>query len=435
MAGTTHYKYIFTSKDLTTWEVVILDTTYTGEDFDTLNPASNGFDLSWEGAGEQIYQPIIASTLNCSVYRTTESKALLDAIIEGPEQRFLICVNKLVDPGYGTYELFWKGFILQDSLTKPDTADYTGLINLSATDGFGYLKNIDFTDFDVDNIARESALAYVNEIIRAMLRYDEYDTNYAVADYITATSVYTNASVWYEDSMDSSVLTDPNLADPLANTQINQSAFIQVDEYGVAKGDTLYDMLTKILNVFNLQISQCNGTFLIIQQNTYVQEQTRFWDYDYANNEGTTRLGDLKATMPTRLKGGDFNYILPAKEVTTEYEYRQGIYRNNLLPRNVDDTTEYALGFSEQGAEMFLQGTIETIYNGSGGDPEQIVAEYKLLIQNGTKYLNINTDGEQEWTTDSGNFVPVYSHNFKSDYSGDQTRIDQFNLSYLCNIF
>jgi len=407
MAGTTHYRYIFKADSGETWKVEILDNTYVGTTFTTVYPDSSGFIMSWEDAGEDVYKPILASEFSAGLFRDANIRALLDKIIEGPECRFSILIYKLIS---AVYTRFWQGFLLQDSLMKPDAADNTDLITIKGNDGFGLLKNVDYVYADIDNLTR--------------FAYNDWMYKIGLSLPLTTISpddaLFAFASVWYEAQQSSSVIPTPQLADPIGNTYISEAAFIEVDDYGVIKTKSLYDILNALLSLHNLQMSQWNGKYLIIQQNTYAQAQTRAWYYSNDGSYIDTEIIDLQATMPDRFTAGQFNYILPAKKVTTEYEYREGIYDNNLLPNNVNEATNYTLGLSVQNSDIRITGKIETIYNGSGGTLAQIQAIYKLVIKNGTKYLNQNASGEQEWTTSSGNYVPIYTRNFKSDYAGDQ---------------
>lgn len=412
MAGTTHYKFTTVDMSGTSWTVKIKDTTYLGSTEKDFTGAATGPSISWEDAGDDIYQPIIASEFECSIDLSVDSLSLFDAIIAGPDCRFIVLV-------YKGAALYWRGFVSQFSMSKPDAGNGTDAISITATDGFGLLSDIIYSGYDINALTRYNYPNWLAKIGAYLpLNYDAVNTN-----------VFALASVWYEDSQENSVVTNPEFSNPLASTYVNESAFLQVDEYNVVKASNLYDILTELLSVKRLQISQCNGVFLLIQANTYAQTSTRAWYYDKAATFQSTSSLSLQLTMPVRLTGGTFNYVLPAKEVTAEYKYRQGIYRNNLLPYNVDHNTLFTLGLSIQNAGITFNGRIETIYNGSGGDPIMIQAVYKLLIKNGSKYLNQNASGELEWTTDSSNYVPVKTRDFKSDYAGVQTMLKDFAIS------
>ena len=175
-------------------------------------------------------------------------------------------------------------------MSLPDSAVGVNYIEIQATDGFGLLKDDKF-EAQITSLSRISVVEWISRVLNRIIHetvldeYDEYD-------------IITTASVWYEDSMDSSVVTDPNYGDPLMNTLINESAFVEVNEFGEAKGYSYYDILQHICDVFNFQISQANGRFLLIQENTYTQEQTRAWNYDMLATFISTR-SNLAALAPS----------------------------------------------------------------------------------------------------------------------------------------
>ncbi len=415
MAGTTHFRFYGSSNSGQKWRIDIMDTTYAGTDFADVFPDGNGVGVGWEGANEEIYIPVVKSTASIALHRDTNSRLLLDLTVEGPEARFIVILFKDVS---STYVRYWQGFLLQDSLSKPDAADNTDFIEITATDGFGLLEDLEYAGYDVNAIVRYTITEWLAKIAVKM-----------PLDYVEVSEpLFAFASVWYEDSQQSSVIPTPQAGDPMGNTLISESAFIQVDDYGQTVAKSYGEILKAILSVTGLQLSQWNGKYLFIQPNTYAQAQTRAWYYDKQGTYIDTELIDLQAAMPARFTDGTFNYQLPAKVVTTEYEYRQGLYKNNLLPFNVDINTEYSLGLSTQNAELSVVGQIETIYNGSGGDLVNIQAVYKLLIKNGPQYLNQNASGEYVWDTNASNYVPVYSRRFRSDYAGDQTIVTLFDV-------
>lgn len=363
MAGTTHYSYYFKSYSGTEWIVLIKDSTYVGVTETALIPDNNGFNISWEGASDVTYQPIISSTFTAGVYRNTNSLALLNAIITGVENQFYVIVYKS-----GIRQ--WLGYILQDSLTKPDAANLTDKIMFTATDGFGMLKDIPYTGFDINNLTKIAMVDWVKSIMQKM-----------PANEVSGEYTYTIASDWYEDSMSTAVTFDS-----FSQVLINESVFISVDEYGVATGISYYDMLTAVLTSFNLQISQWNGVYLIIQQNSYELTTIKYWKYRIA---GTSTRGDLSLQMaaPTRFAGGTFGYILPVKECSAEYDYRHTIFDNNLLPDISHERVEYSLGYFLTDTVFSVDGNMNTTINMSVAGEDFISIAHRITIKCGSYYL------------------------------------------------
>lgn len=392
MAGTTHYRFQFTADSGEDWQVNFCDTTYSGSTHTTVYPDSSGFILNYEGPTEGEYTPIIPSTVTVALILDANVRALAASILAGTQSQFCIVIKKYISSAWVRQ---WMGPILNEGLVKPDAANGVDTMIFSATDGFGVLRDVKYDNFDINTLSRANFKGLIHNALLELMPSEAFS-------YQVDSLQFTTASIWYEDTMDSSVITDVNYADPIANTWVNQSAFITVDDYGVANGMTWYDILSAVLSSANLQISQSNGTFLIIQANTYSQTQTRAWHYDWQNGDYiSTELIDLHGTLD-RLEGCSFSYILPVKDVTTEYEYKQGIYGNNLLPVNVDEGADYAMGVSEQGSEISFAGSIELKFTSDTESNGEFIAVYRFAITCGTYHLLKNSSNALYWSTSGG---------------------------------
>lgn len=392
MAGTTHYRFQFTADSGEDWQVNFCDTTYSGSTHTTVYPDSSGFILNYEGPTEGEYTPIIPSTVTVALILDANVRALAASILAGTQSQFCIVIKKYISSAWVRQ---WMGPILNEGLVKPDAANGVDTMIFTATDGFGVLRDIKYDNFDINTLSRANFKGLIHNALLELMPSEAFS-------YQVDSLQFTTASIWYEDTMDSSVISDVNYADPIANTWVNQSAFITVDDYGVANGMTWYDILSAVLSSANLQISQSNGTFLIIQANTYSQTQTRAWHYDWQNGDYiSTELIDLHNTLD-RLEGCSFSYILPVKEVTTEYEYKQGIYGNNLLPVNVDEGADYSMGVSEQGSEISFAGSIELKFTSDTESNGEFIAVYRFAITCGTYHLLKNSSNALYWSASGG---------------------------------
>lgn len=418
MAGTTHYRFQFTADSGEDWQVNFCDTTYSGSTHTTVYPDSSGFILNYEGPTEGEYTPIIPSTVTVALILDANVRALAASILAGTQSQFCIVIKKYISSAWVRQ---WMGPILNEGLVKPDAADGVDTMIFTATDGFGVLRDVKYDNFDIYSLSRANFKDLIHNALLELMPSEAFS-------YQVDSLQFTTASVWYEDTMDSSVISDVNYADPIANTWVNQSAFITVDDYGVANGMTWYDILSAILSSANLQISQSNGTFLIIQANTYSQAQTRAWHYDYQNGDYiSTELIDLHGTLD-RLTGCSFSYILPVKEVTTEYEYRQGIYGNNLLPYNVDEGDTVPMGLSVQGSDLTISGSMSTKVTSDTASNGEFIAVYRLSITCGNNFAT-RSGSSFIWSLTPG---PIQIRDFNSVFStivGTVESISSFTIN------
>jgi len=392
-----NYGYTFKNFAGDLWRVAVMDTTEENGDLLALKPTEDGFTLNYEGGTEEPYREIITSTLAFSIYRDANSLALLDLLAYGDMNRCEVLLYKITGEYDETATLFWAGRPLLDALVKPDAPDNVGVINIQAVDGFGQLQDYEYTTYDVNALDTLLTLNEWFEIIFAKMP----------VTFVTG-ALWSNASVWYETRMpyDSST-------DPMQITKIKQKAFVTVDEFGVYKGSSLYDILIYILTTHNLTV-RFWGDYLFIQDNTFVQTTTRKWTYDSNADFVSTAIISLQDTMLQRLEGGSFTYVAPMKKVVAEYDYFEGIYENNLFPSVVEFDTAYELTLATAGETISLMGTLQTDYEPILELSGRIRVEYVIKITNGTHYLN-GVLGENYWTTNAASVITLYSRGFNSD--------------------
>jgi hypothetical protein len=398
-----HYSYIFQSNPLTgsagtKWKVKIHDTTYAGTDEVTLFPNMEGFTLNWEGAQSETYQPFIISTFNCGLFLDANTRQLISDLNKSSENRFLIVVYRWIASAYVRQ---WQGVIMQDEVVLPDSANGDNVITLTATDGLGLLQDAKYTYTTGQN---KSIIDYLAEI-STLLKHDKV---VGIGE-----ELWRLGNDWKEDS--ATGLTDGNLA----NFLIPESAFAQMDDYGVIQSMSYYEILEQFLITFNLQISQWNGVFLLIQQNTYNEIETRparAYNYNYAGTYISVRAENLFETFPDRFTGGTYSFILPAKETSCEYDFKRGVINGNLLPFDVNASSVFQLGYINLADIITTSGTIETRYTGDSAlTTTMIRVEYRLHYRNGSNYCKQNSDGSLEWTANSANYIPFFSRRLRSN--------------------
>lgn len=384
-----HYSYIFTDDGNTTWKVEIKDTTYQGETFMILKPDVSGFILNWEGASSETYKALITSSVEITVFFDENSRRLLFELASSEMGRFEVVISKKVST---VFVHFWYGFVMQDTMEKPDDALNTNYISFTATDGFGELQETEYTGFDTGNPARKTFIEWM-AVIATKLPFT----------YASGT-IFKTASNWYEKNM-------PRAGqDPLMNTYIYESAFVEVDEYNVVKGLMYYDILTYLFEVFNLQMSLWNGIYLIIQQNSYSRPVQPAWNYDKTGAYVSSETLYLQAAMPERLTGGAFTYLAPIRKITTEYEYKNGIFDTNLLPEYLTKDTVYDMGYFDLGY-MRITGHIAATLFGDATWLGAFAGLCNIIIRNGNKYLVYKTTSVGQtlvWSTIPGS-IPIKS--------------------------
>jgi hypothetical protein len=168
MAGTTHYRFEITDPENVFWAVVIKDTTYTGaSEFDLSNTTGgDGFSMKWQGGEDLGQSGIISSELTFSLDIGTSSLTLFSDIVSGDECRFVVLL-------YKEGNLYWRGYMLKDEMSKPDAAANVDFLDFKCTDGFGLLKDIDYAGFNINALTRFTFTQWAAKIVALLpVNYD-----------------------------------------------------------------------------------------------------------------------------------------------------------------------------------------------------------------------------------------------------------------------
>lgn len=374
-----NYEYTFKNFAGDLWNVQILDSLDIGADPYILHPLDNGFNLQWQGETEATYKPILTSSLNFDVYRDDNSLQLLQSLASSVMGRFEVVINKLTGAYEDELTPYWFGYVLQDSMQVDDLPNNVGKISFSASDGFGELQDIKFDDFDIAlPNARRTLVEWLALICTKL-----------PLTYKTTGGTIQTASVWYCTEHAST-----SADDPMNNTINNESVFVKVEDFineaketvQIVTGLSFYEILVTILESFNLVLKHWEGTYLLIQDNTMIQATTRSWLYDKTGTFVSTQLIDLQQTMPSRLAGGSFSKLAPIKKVSTEYDYKNGIYTSNFLPTPTAESTVYNLGSFEEDVALTIGGFIPAVATVPAGD-SSLDLEYTITITRGSYYL------------------------------------------------
>jgi hypothetical protein len=95
--------------------------------------------------------------------------------------------------------------------------------------------------------------------------------------------------------------------------------------------------------------------------------------------------------------------------VTTEYEFKQGIFNKNLLPYDVNKDTDFNIGKFSASDYLRFSGSIETFYSFVAVyNEDQIYARYKMIVNNGAYYLG-SSPGVPYWSILPIEYVLVIS--------------------------
>ena len=150
--------------------IEIWDEDYTGNNPIQFNVTGNGFELNYSGQTDNIYSPIIGSSVSFGMYiRDDDHEALVESLKQYQEHRYYVKIWKgeydgqNADQWYNTTKVssdglvmsftdfeeeevylnfYWGGYITED-IVEIEDASKPYVLNVRATDGINKLKNVE----------------------------------------------------------------------------------------------------------------------------------------------------------------------------------------------------------------------------------------------------------------------------------------------------
>lgn len=215
-----------------------------------------GVDLSLQYIpnGDEIYEPIYASQLSCTMDVTDDLANIPDFVTVNDRKYFA----KL----YLGADLEWSGYTLSDNV---EISYSTGRKQLAFTcvDGLGILRNIPLEISNVGNRTNDtrSALDYILTSLNAL-------------DFPTTPNLVTVCS-YYADNMNDRG--DGTQYEPFSQTYLPLRTF-KNDDYTF---ETSYEVLEKLVKSFGCRLFQAGGKWWIVSVNEFANTNNYFTEYSY----------------------------------------------------------------------------------------------------------------------------------------------------------
>jgi hypothetical protein len=215
-----------------------------------------GVDLSLQyiPSGDEIYEPIYASELSCTIDVTDDIVNIPDFVTVNDRKYFA----KL----YLGSDLEWSGFTLSDNISISYS---TGRKQLSFTciDGLGMLRNIPLEINNVGN--RTNSLKSVLEFMLIALNALDFPTN---PNLMTMCSYF---------ALDMNDRADGTQYEPFNQSYLPIRTF-KNDDYTY---ESSYDVLEKLVKSFGCRLFQAGGKWWIVAVNEFANTNNYFTQYNY----------------------------------------------------------------------------------------------------------------------------------------------------------
>ena len=292
------------------YTVELWDSTYNSTGVTELTLFGEGFQITYEGQGDEIYAPVKGSA--CKVYagitRGAEGTLLQDwiyqSVLATKEDLYHVAI-------YDEANLYWFGVILPSLGNEPDDSRPYDFI-IQATDGLARLKDKEFTLALTNINVNYSFTQLIYEILKSTPLY----TN------TTQQLLFSTAVGYYESNMQAK---SPDV-DPLAYSAIRPATFAILEENKEAKGKSYYEVLQEICESWGMRVMLSNGIYRFYQVQSYQNDSETRYERFYSRSTGGYLLYDefpdptynkvLSSTsVPSVINGNQWEFYDPLKYV------------------------------------------------------------------------------------------------------------------------
>ena len=414
----------FTSTQTNSVYVInIHDSAYVGSiiDFDVLKDGViKGYDHHEKGRNLSV----MTSKLKVKMLvKNQDIKDFLTDVVEAAEGQFLIEVLK-----DGSKD--WYGYILPDLLDLQDILfSLNPVLTISATDGIGRLKTIDYNNGGAAYTGFENFIEHIFNILGKI----GFDSFYAAAeDYL----------ITYVDWWDTNQIY-LNTDNPFELARFNHKALINVDNGGETVYRSAYDVLEHLVKTWNCRFLFSEGAYHLVQVNAYetdaatkvlkkydknqTKTTTSTTDFDIWNYTTGSLSGYSASTFDSYHNKGRFRYYPALRKVEVEYSH---FSTDNLIPGITwNDSQSPTVTYSEVDdnsgtTRLFFSTIVESRVDYTTDIDFQVIAFwFRLTLKVGSKYLKrpftVNSsgqiiEGKMTWE-DSLSYVDMFSEYTRFD--------------------
>ena len=309
--------------------IEIYDEDYTGTSPDQFNVTGDGFQLTYSGETDNIYSPIIGSSVSFGMYvKDSATTTFLNNLKQYQQDRYFVKIwkgefdgqdantwyntTKVSDDGLVMafspdeeevvyLDYYWGGYIVQDIIEVEDVSQ-PYVLNIQATDGISKLK---------DTLCGTSFFrVFTNQFINAL------DQAGVMGIYGSEHPVLAVVCDWWAQEMTYSTSTNP-----LDDTWVDFHAFDIIDEQGFYTNKNWYEILSQLCTIFGLRFYFSNGQYRLEQlflrdssfaEHTYKKDKTKIQSQSGVFYNKTIDQTSNKA----RLSGNIFNFLPAVNDVS-----------------------------------------------------------------------------------------------------------------------
>ena len=309
--------------------IEIWDDEYTGTDPDQFSVTGDGFELNYSGQTDNIYSPIIGSSVSFGMYvQDSATTTFLNNLKQYQQDRYFVKIwkgefdgedantwyntSKVSDDGLVMsfspdeeqvvyLDFHWGGYIVQDIIEVEDTSQ-PYVLNIQATDGISKLA---------DTLCGTSFFRqFTNQFINAL------DQVGVLGMYGSEHPVLAVVCDWWAQEMTYNANNNP-----LDELFADFHAFDTIDENGVYTNKNWFEILSQMCTIFGLRFYYSNGQYRLEQ--LFQRAESSFTEHRYKKDK--TKIDFESAVFynktidqtsnKARLAGNIFNFLPAVNDV------------------------------------------------------------------------------------------------------------------------
>ena len=333
--------------------IEIWDDEYTGTSPDQFSVTGEGFQLNYSGQTDNIYSPIIGSSVSFGMYvQDSATTAFLNTLKQYQQDRYFVKIwkgefsgedantwyntSKVSDNGLVMsfspdeeqmvyLDFHWGGYIVQDIVEVEDVSQ-PYVLNIQATDGISKLKDTKCgTSF-----FRQSTNQFINALNQVGV----------LGIYGSEHPVLAVVSNWWAQEMTYNANNNP-----LDETWVDFHAFDTIDEQGVYTNKNWFEILSQICTIFGLRFYYSNGQYRLEQlfqreassmiQHQYKKDKTKIDNASVSYNKTIDQTSNK-----ARLAGNIFNFLPAVNDVAITLNQEEKAITGVTSTETNDPTTQ-----------------------------------------------------------------------------------------------
>ena len=376
------------------YKIEIWDEDYSGTSPDEFNVAGDGFQLTYSGQTDNIYSPIIGSSVSFGMYvQDAATIAFLTNIKQYQQDRYYLKIYRGNTEASAIF--FWGGYIVQDIIEIEDISQ-PYILNIQATDGISKLADT--------QCGTSFFRQFTNQFINAL------DQVGVLGIYGANDPVLAVVCDWWAQEMTYNANNNP-----LDEVFADFHAFDTIDDQGNYTNKNWFEILSQMCTIFGLRFYYSNGQYRLEQlferdgsfvEHTYQKDKTKIGATSGLNYTKTLD----QTTNKARLAGNIFNFLPAVNDVAITLNQEEKAITGVTSTETNDPTTEAGVISSA----LNNQVTIDFQHNASlfvnnNVNQQLLYFKFKLKVtlfdfnNNVTYYLKRTytgtTPGAISWTT------------------------------------